>query len=703
MSTLRCRWYRWLGVAALAMLLGSPWVSVSAEGLKARETPAPTFRTAAVTRGDLVVTVGATGTVEPENMVDVSASVVGTIEKLGPDPRAKTDPAYRGKSIDYGSPVEEGTVLAQINDLFYAAQVEQVRAGCLRAEAELAQAKAKLELAEAQWRRAQDRAKSNAVPASDLEEAKLNGKVAQASVSMAEASLAQSRAVLKQAEINLAHTTIRSPLKGVIIDRRVSVGQMITASLSAPGLFLIASDLKKMEVWVSVHEADVARIRENQPVRFTVDAYPGRVFEGKVRQVRLNATMTQNVVTYTVVFATDNSDGKLLPYLTANVRFEVDRRKGVLLVPNAALRWQPQPEWIAPDARGKAAITPQKPAARADQSGEKAPQDRREQGRIWVQDGRYVRPIAVQIGPSNGTVTEVSGDVKEGLQVVVGASVAPTSAARESESASLVERVIVSLYCLRAVWGGAMPSQRATQKVLASMGTNLLLVQPGAASSGGVSFGSGRVLTLTPQDADEIARQCPAVIQVAPIVRLRGQVVFGNRNWVPWQISGTTPAFLTVRDWGEIAEGGEFTDADVGSAARVCLIGQTLKREVFQGQSPVGEELRIQNVPFRVIGVLAAKGTNLVGMDQDDIVLAPWTAIKRVAATQAADAPQSAQPLTVDQILARAASTEEIPEATGQITELLRQRHHIRPAQSDDFNIRDMTEITRTLARPFRL
>ena len=701
MSMSRRRWYRWLGVAALAMLFGSPRVSVSADGLKARETPAPTFRTAAVTRGDLVVTVGATGTLEAEEYVDVGVEVAGTIERFGPDPRGKTDPQYRGKPIDYGSPVEEGTVLAQINNTLYAAKFEQARADLARAEAELVQAKAKLELARVGLRRAQDRRKSDSIAASEFEALKDRLDLAATAVSVADASVAQSRAALKQAELNLASTTIRSPIKGVLIDRRVNVGQMITASLNAPSLFLIASDLRKMQVWASVNEADVGRIHENQPVRYTVDAYPGKVFEGKVRQVRLNAAMTQNVVFYTVVVATDNSDDKLLPYLTANVQFEVDRRKGVLLVPNAALRWQPQPEWIAPDARGKAAIAPRKPASRPGQPGEKALQGRQQQGRVWVQDGRYVRPIAVQVGPSNGTMTEISGDVKESLQVIVGATAAPTTAVRESESASLVERVIVSLYYLRSVWGGAMPSQSAMQKTIASMGTNTLIVLPGAASSGGVSFGSGRVLTLTPQDADEIARQCPAVIQVAPIVRARAQVVVGNRNWVPTQISGTTPSFLAVRDW-ETAEGAEFADADVRNAAKVCLIGQTLKRELFQGESPIGKDLRIRNVTFRVVGVLSRKGANVMGMDQDDIVLAPWTAIKRVVATQAADAPQSAQPLTVDQILARAASTEEIREATGQITELLRQRHHIRPGQPDDFSIRDMTEITKTLTQPFR-
>ena len=147
--------------------------------------------------------------------------------------------------------------------------------------------------------------------------------MAEASVATAAAAVAQSKALLKQAETKLGWTSIRSPVKGVIIDRRATVGQTVVGSLNAPSLFLIAKDLRRIQVWASVNEADIARIRENQAVRFTVDAYPNDSFQGKVAQIRLNATLTQNVVTYTVVVAVDNADQKLLPYMTANVRFEV--------------------------------------------------------------------------------------------------------------------------------------------------------------------------------------------------------------------------------------------------------------------------------------------------------------------------------------------------------------------------------------------
>jgi ABC-type antimicrobial peptide transport system permease subunit len=288
-------------------------------------------------------------------------------------------------------------------------------------------------------------------------------------------------------------------------------------------------------------------------------------------------------------------------------------------------------------------------------------------------------------------------------------------------------------------------SSTAVKQTIASMGANNLLVMPGTASSGGVSFGSGSVVTLTPQDAEAILRECPAVDAVAPVVRARTQVVYGSRNWVPMYIYGTTPSFLEVRDWQEMEEGEPFTDRDVLGGTKVCLLGQTLVRELFGGESPVGKEVRVQNVTFRVVGVLARKGANMMGLDQDDILLAPWTTIKyRVAGVsastanqsaaasanqpgsvstsvnslsqlypttsyqaliypqasvnEAADTPQPVRFTNVDQIMARAASTPEIRTAIRQITDLLHERHHIRTGQPDDFSIRDMTEMSMALA-----
>ena len=179
-------------------------------------------------------------------------------------------------------------------------------------------------------------------------------------MAVGKATIRQNRAALRMAKTNLGYTTIKSPVRGAIIDRRVNIGQTVVASLNAPSLFLIAKDLRRMQVWASVNEADIGRIHVDMPVRFTVDAHAGQTFHGKVTQIRMNATMTQNVVTYTVVVTTDNSNGKLLPYLTANVQFEVDQRSHVLLVPNAALRWKPQASQIDPAVR-KTTLAPPNP------------------------------------------------------------------------------------------------------------------------------------------------------------------------------------------------------------------------------------------------------------------------------------------------------------------------------------------------------
>lgn len=281
----------------------------------------------------------------------------------------------------------------------------------------------------------------------------------------------------------------------------------------------------------------------------------------------------------------------------------------------------------------------------------------------------------------------------------------------------------------------------ALKKTIASMGANVLVIRPGTASSGGISFGAGTTTTLTPEDCQAILRECPAIRNAAPLVRARAQVVFGNRNWVPNAIYGTTPAYLDVQDWSILAEGEPFSDRDVLNGNRVCVLGQTLARELFEGESPVGKEIRIKNISFKVVGVLSAKGANMMGFDQDDVILAPWTTIKyRVTGTSLATTNQSTAAATdtvntlsnlypaaqrslypeqssvqqannpmpvrfanIDSIMAAAMSSGEIPLAIEQISGVLRERHRLRPEEPEDFNIRDMAELTKTLSTTTRL
>jgi ABC-type antimicrobial peptide transport system permease subunit len=311
-----------------------------------------------------------------------------------------------------------------------------------------------------------------------------------------------------------------------------------------------------------------------------------------------------------------------------------------------------------------------------------------------------------------------------------------TAVARNKTRAALTTLgIIIGIAAVIAMTEVGQGSSTAIQRTIESMGANNLLVFPGTAASGGISFGAGSVLTLTPQDADAIQHDCPAVAAVAPVVRTRTQVIYGNKNWVPQYIYGTTADYLTVRDWLPMDSGEPFTERDVRSVAEVCVIGQTIARELFGGLSPVGRNMRIKNTMFRVVGVLRAKGANMMGMDQDDIVLAPWTTIKyrvsnstltstnqstssdattnrgsdqvypgglplypQPSATQQADTPMPVRFANIDMITMASRGKAETAAAIAEATKVLRERHHIREGEPEDFTIRDMTEMTRAVA-----
>jgi len=378
------------------------------------------FRTATVQRREVLVSISATGTIEPEEVIDVGAQVAGQIVSFGKD--------VDGKTVDYGSIVENGTVLASIDDSLYTAEVMQAEAQVLsakgslqRAEADLEQIKAKFYQAERDWKRAQELGPSRALAASvydgyksAYDTAKANLAVGEAAIVQARGGLAQAEALLQRARRNLGYCIIKSPVKGVIIDRRVNIGQTVVASLNAPSLFLIAKDLTRIQVWVAVNEADIGRLHKGQPVSFTVDAFPGESFKGQVGKIRLNASMTQNVVTYTVEVIADNPNGRLLPYLTASVRFELNRRTNVLTVPNAALDWSPEVEQISPPFR-------QGFQEQAAATSEPAEGEGNREGLIWALDGKFVRPVRVRVGVTDDEVTEVEGEgLSEGLEIVIG-------------------------------------------------------------------------------------------------------------------------------------------------------------------------------------------------------------------------------------------------------------------------------------------
>ena len=380
------------------------------------------FKTEKILREDLTSSISASGTVEPEELINVSAQVSGKIMSFGKD----TD----GNTVDYRSYVKAGTLLAQIDDVLYAAALREAKAQKQQAEAAITssyasirQADARLNLAAVNWRRAQELSEKKAMAKSDYDSAEASYISAQADQAAAKADLERSKAQLAIAEAslikaqrNLDYCAITAPVDGIIIDRRVSIGQTIVSNMSASSIFLIAKDFKKMEVWVSVNEADIGHIKVGMPAEFTIDTFPGITFSGKVKKVRLNATMSQNVVTYIVEVVTDNSNGKLLPYLTANVKFIRQRNKNVLTVSNAALRFKPEESFIAPEFRTQ-----------------RFPENAK---LVYVRHDGLLKPVEVKTGlAASGRVELLDPPLSEGEEIVYGATEIAVSAKKESKGA----------------------------------------------------------------------------------------------------------------------------------------------------------------------------------------------------------------------------------------------------------------------------
>ncbi len=306
----------------------------------------PTVTTAAVTRGDIVETVGATGTLQAVTTVQVGSQVSGNIAFLG---------------ADFNSLVKKGQVLARLDPSLFEAQSQQTRANLAQARANLTKARSDLErtrvqLVDAQqkYTRAQQLSARSLLPQSDLDTAKTAVDTAQAAVqsqlatvTQVEAAVSQAEASVNQSQVNLEHTVITAPIDGLVISRSVDVGQTVAASMQAPTLFVLAADLTKMQVVANLDESDVGRIRPKQVVTFRVDAYPNDTFHGTVSQVRLEPKVQQNVVTYATVIDVPNNDLRLKPGMTANVNVEIAHATNVLRIPNTALRFRPSNEVFA--------------------------------------------------------------------------------------------------------------------------------------------------------------------------------------------------------------------------------------------------------------------------------------------------------------------------------------------------------------------
>jgi HlyD family secretion protein len=362
---------------------------------------APEVTLGGVTRGSIVRTVAATGTLEAVTTVQVGSQVSGSIQSL---------------HADFNSIVRKGQVLARLEPSLYQSAIDQARANLARAEADMERLKVGRADAAVKLQRAGELAERQLIARTELDGADVTLQSADAQVRSAEAQVTQARAALRQADVNLSKTIITSPIDGIVIARNVDVGQTVAASLQAPTLFVLAADLSQMQLKANIDEADLGTVVEGLPVAFTVDSYPRDTFTGTVQQVRLNPVVEQNVVTYAAIVSAANPDLKLKPGMTANLTIEVARRDDVLRVPSAALR-------LRPSAEIKEALG----ATGGDVKG----------NAVWqLADGR-LRALPVETGASDGTFTEISSSaLAEGAEVVTRLTTAAGSAARPAATTS---------------------------------------------------------------------------------------------------------------------------------------------------------------------------------------------------------------------------------------------------------------------------
>lgn len=379
----------------------------------------PTWKLVETKRGTIVAVVNSTGTVKPVLSVQIGSFVSGPIKEL---------------FVDFNQEVEENELLATIDARIYEASVARDRAFLATSNAEVDRAQAQLQQSINNETRALSLQEENEDFISDQELDQLKfGRVAlEAALEVAKASVDQAKANLDNSLANLGYTEIRSPVSGMIIDRKIDPGQTLAAQFQTPELFVVAPDMReKMHIYASVDEADIGLIRAAQekgkPVHFTVDAYRDDLFEGKIEEIRFSSTELQNVVTYPVIVAAPNSDLKLLPGMTASISFHVDESEDVIRIPNAALRFYPDIKQVREEDRKLLEGKDWEREAEEDDEAtmsameKAAARKKRNRRHVWVVEGEFLKAIEVETGLSDSKYTElVSGDIKEGQQMVTG-------------------------------------------------------------------------------------------------------------------------------------------------------------------------------------------------------------------------------------------------------------------------------------------
>jgi len=375
----------------ITLWIAAPLLIFGAAGLylagKPRDVSQPSYTLATVERGDLTLSVSATGALSPLITVLVGSQVSGTIEKV---------------NVDFNSQVKKGDVIAQIEPSLFNAKVAQEQANFDSAKADQEKAWVGVLDARRQLERSRRLFERKMVAESDVDAAQFSYDSGSVEHKLKKAAVAQAEATLQQAQVNLAHSTIYAPIDGVVLSRDVDVGQTVAASLQAPTLFTIAQELSRMQIETDVDEAFIGMIRQGQTVSFTVFAYPEQIFHGTLVQIRLNPKVESDVVLYNCIIHVDNADLKLKPGMTATVTVEVESRRNVLKIPNAALRYLPD-------------LPPQRLKELKEQLG-----PNKNETLIWVPAEGGAKPVKVGLGLTSDSETEVSAEgVKEGTEVIV--------------------------------------------------------------------------------------------------------------------------------------------------------------------------------------------------------------------------------------------------------------------------------------------
>jgi len=389
-------------LAAVAVII------LAAAGFYAVKSRKPeiTYKSVKAERGTVVSTVAATGNLSAVTTVQVGTQVSGTIQKL---------------YVDYNSRVRRGQTIAEIDPSLFNAAVEQAQGNALSAEANMMKAKVVLVDAERTWQRNRKLLAEGIISQGDYDVAETALQSAKSSLKAAEGSVAQTRGSLLQAKTNLRYSIIRSPVDGVVISRAIDVGQTVAASFQTPTLFTIAQDLTKMQIEVSVDEADISRVVYGQSASFTVDAYPEQKFNGRVVQIRSSPVITQNVVTYVVVVNVDNSELKLKPGMTANVSIQVAKKDDVLKITPAALRFKPKGGESKPEGNKDKQAGPPAAAGKAGSDGGGRAGERKGGGQqVFVLKNGLPVAVPIKTGiSSSGSIEVVEGSLKEGDEVII--------------------------------------------------------------------------------------------------------------------------------------------------------------------------------------------------------------------------------------------------------------------------------------------